>query len=214
VQQEVKNASMIPRWEDIPGGYRITQYEQGLNYLLDGEIKKYPQGSDVLSPITINHQGINRRIKVGQFPMLTEKEAVYTLKAADKAFDKGRGEWPQLSVYERIEHIIEFKRQISTQEKEFALLEMWKIAKSYQACLDEFQRAMKYIDDTIEALQQMKKEYGVINRIENFIAQIRRCPLGITLCMGPYNYPLAEENKTQWLVQLIDDAVSKGAHVW
>jgi len=183
---------MIPRWEDITVGYRITQYEQGLNYLLDGEIKKYPQGSDVLSPITINHQGINRRIKVGQIPMLTEKEAAYALKAADKAFDKGRGKWPQLSVYERIEHIKEFKRQISNQEKEFALLEMWEIAKSYQACLDEFQRTMKYIDDTIEALQQMEKESGVINRIENFIAQIRRCPLGITLCMGPYNYPLNE----------------------
>ena len=73
-----------------------------------------------------------------------------------------------------------------------ARLEMWEIAKSYNSCLDEFKRTVEYIHDTIDRLRELDDASTSIKKIEGFIAQIRRCPLGIILIMGPYNYPLNE----------------------
>jgi glyceraldehyde-3-phosphate dehydrogenase (NADP+) len=69
---------------------------------------------------------------------------------------------------------------------------MWEIAKSYNSCRDEFKRTIRYIEDTINQLQELDTNSDYIRNVEGFLAQIRRCPLGISLIMGPFNYPLNE----------------------
>ncbi|MBN2446239.1 MAG: aldehyde dehydrogenase family protein, partial [Phycisphaerae bacterium] len=49
-----------------------------------------------------------------------------------------------------------------------------------------------YIRDTIAALKELDRASSRFAIESGFIAQIRRSPLGVTLCMGPYNYPLNE----------------------
>ena len=78
--------------------------------------------------------------------------------------------------------IEQFVWRIRPQEKIFALLEMWEIARPYNACLDEFQRTLKYIEDTITALKEMEKESRPVERAGDYIYQVRRYPLGICLC--------------------------------
>jgi glyceraldehyde-3-phosphate dehydrogenase (NADP+) len=56
----------------------------------------------------------------------------------------------------------------------------------------EFDRTIKYIYDTIEALKDLEKKSAQLTIENNIIAQIRREHLGVTLCMGPFNYPLNE----------------------
>lgn len=51
---------------------------------------------------------------------------------------------------------------------------------------------MDYIIDTIDALKELDRVSSRFVVQQGIIGQIRRSPLGVTLCMGPYNYPLNE----------------------
>ena len=100
------------------------------------------------------------------------------------------GEWPQMSIKERIVCIEQFVWRIRPQEKIFALLEMWEIARPYTSCLDEFQRTLKYIEDTITALREMEKEGRSIERIGEYIYSGTSISPGGMFVYGPFNYPL------------------------
>ena len=56
----------------------------------------------------------------------------------------------------------------------------------------EFDRTVDYIRATIEALKEQDNSNSRFTVVEGTIGQIRRTPLGVVLCMGPYNYPLNE----------------------
>ncbi len=183
---------LFPAWEDIPEEFRIEEFSEGLNYLINGEILKASQGIEVKSPILIRDNDGIRPFKVGAYPDLDKEIGLAALDAAEKAWASGMGEWPQMSVKERIDCIEQFVWRIRPLERIFALLEMWEIARPYTACLDEFKRTLKYIEDTIRALREMEKEARSIEQISEYIYQVRRYPLGVCLCMGPFNYPLNE----------------------
>jgi glyceraldehyde-3-phosphate dehydrogenase (NADP+) len=69
---------------------------------------------------------------------------------------------------------------------------MWEIGKSLKDSEKEFDRTVDYIVDTIDALKDMDRISSRFAIEEGVIAQIRRAPLGVVLCMGPFNYPLNE----------------------
>ena len=69
---------------------------------------------------------------------------------------------------------------------------MWEIAKTWKDTLAEFDRTIQYIDDTLECAKQLDRDCSRIQFSGGIMAQIRRAPLGVTLCMGPFNYPLNE----------------------
>ena len=56
----------------------------------------------------------------------------------------------------------------------------------------EFDRTVDYIRATIDALKELDNSNSRFLIVEGTIGQIRRTPLGVVLCMGPYNYPLNE----------------------
>ncbi|MDD3267680.1 MAG: aldehyde dehydrogenase family protein [Syntrophomonadaceae bacterium] len=185
--------SMINANNIVPVDYRIEEFPDGMNYLVDGEIRSYHgQGSEVVSPLLIHHDGNRSSFTIGKFPNLGPDEALQALAAAQQAYASGMGEWPQMSIEQRINAINQFAWHMRSMEKKYALLEMWEIAKPYTSCLDEFKRTLKYIQDSIERLRELDQESSAVSRAENYIYQVRRCPLGICLCMGPFNYPLNE----------------------
>ena len=55
-----------------------------------------------------------------------------------------------------------------------------------------FDRTIDYIIDTIEALKDLDRNSSRFIIEQGVIAQIKRAPLGVVLCMGPFNYPLNE----------------------
>jgi aldehyde dehydrogenase (NAD+) len=69
---------------------------------------------------------------------------------------------------------------------------MWEIGKSLADSEKEFDRTVDYIRATIEALKELDNSNSRFLVVEGTIGQIRRAPLGVVLCMGPYNYPLNE----------------------
>jgi acyl-CoA reductase-like NAD-dependent aldehyde dehydrogenase len=69
---------------------------------------------------------------------------------------------------------------------------MWEIGKSLGDSQKEFDRTVQYIYDTIGALKDIDRTSSRFMIEEGIIGQVRRSPLGVVLCMGPFNYPLNE----------------------
>ena len=184
--------NLFPAPEQVPGEFALTEVHQR-EYLSDGEMIKW-EGSvhEVYSPICIqSEKGLERKL-IGSYPVCTEKEAVDALNAAVQAYDNGRGEWPSMSVADRIRCVENFTHKMIQQKDAVVKLLMWEIGKSYPDSLKEFDRTVEYIYDTIDALKDIDRQSSRFEQEQGIIAQIRRSPLGVVLCMGPFNYPLNE----------------------
>jgi glyceraldehyde-3-phosphate dehydrogenase (NADP+) len=73
---------------------------------------------------------------------------------------------------------------------------MLEIGKARKDAETEFDRTVAYVKDTIEAQKHLDRDSGRFVMEPGFIGQIRRSPLGVVLCMGPFNYPLNETYTT------------------
>jgi glyceraldehyde-3-phosphate dehydrogenase (NADP+) len=109
-----------------------------------------------------------------------------------KAYDLGNGIWPTFSVTQRIEHVEKFLNAMRLKRDEVVKLLMWEIGKSLKDSEKEFDRTCDYITDTIKALKDLDRNSAKLVEEQGYTAQIRRVPLGVALCMGPFNYPLNE----------------------
>lgn len=185
--------NIFPETSFIPEAYRLDAYLEQREYLIDGELKTW-QGdlAPVMSPVFVKEASGTKQKIIGSTPLLTAVEAMNALEAAVKAHDLGKGEWPMMSVADRIEHVETFLSRMREKRDEVVKLLMWEIGKSLKDSEKEFDRTCDYIVDTIKALKETDRNSAKIIEDQGFMAQIRRVPLGVALCMGPYNYPLNE----------------------
>jgi glyceraldehyde-3-phosphate dehydrogenase (NADP+) len=135
--------------------------------------------------------GLKRKL-IGSYPLGTEKEAKEALEAATTAYNNGRGEWPTMSVADRITCVEQFTFKMLEQRDKVINLIMWEIGKSIADSTKEFDRTVEYINLTIDALKDIDRESSRFVIEQGIVAQSRRSPLGVVLCMGPFNYPLNE----------------------
>ena len=186
-------ASILPSEDRIPKPHRLASPIEQRQYLSDGVMKEWtgPQ-QDVLSPLGEVSDGSFRRKRMGSYPLLTEEQALEALDAACKAYDHGRGAWPTMSVEQRIGHVEGFAHRMQEQREQVVKLLMWEIGKTLPDAEKEFDRTVDYIRDTIDALKDLDRLSSRFVIEQGVIAQIRRAPLGVVLCMGPFNYPLNE----------------------
>jgi glyceraldehyde-3-phosphate dehydrogenase (NADP+) len=184
--------------EDIPAQFRLEGFLEQREYLINGEIRIWDGAlNDVVSPVCL--QGKNGTIEkqiIGRTPVLTAKEALEALNAASAAYDQGRGEWVTMTVNERISHMECFIAKMREKRAEVVKLLMWEIGKTLKDSEKEFDRTVDYLLDTIEALKEIDRKASQFETSQGIIAQVRRVPLGVSLCMGPYNYPLNETFST------------------
>jgi glyceraldehyde-3-phosphate dehydrogenase (NADP+) len=170
-------------------------YLHGDYWLVNGEIRKWTGPlAKVNSPIFI--RGKNEPIRIGVYPMLTEKESVEAVNAAVAAFDYGRGEWPRMTTKSRIAHVKKFVAGLKEKREEIVNLLMWEICKPKADSEKEFDRTIVYIEDTIKALKKLENEQSTFVSDGGIIGQIRRSPYGVVLCAGPFNYPFNETYTT------------------
>jgi glyceraldehyde-3-phosphate dehydrogenase (NADP+) len=188
-----KVQEIFPRQEDIPAELRAGLPMTQEGYLCDGRIHKWagPMAS-VFSPVAVQKATGPEPISIGAYPLLTENEALQALDAAVAAYDHGRGPWPTMSVAERIGHMERFAFRMLEQKEKVVHLLMWEVGKSLQDSVKEFDRTVIYINATLEALKDLDRVSSRFVIEEGIIGQIRRAPMGVVLCMGPFNYPLNE----------------------
>jgi glyceraldehyde-3-phosphate dehydrogenase (NADP+) len=84
---------------------------------------------------------------------------------------------------------------------------MWEIGKTLDDAGKEFDRTIEYVRNTIDALKELDRASSRFVIERGVIAQIRRAPLGATLCMGPFNYPLNETFATMIPALLMGNTV-------
>ncbi|MCJ8211949.1 NADP-dependent glyceraldehyde-3-phosphate dehydrogenase [Mucilaginibacter sp. RS28] len=188
--------SLFVEESQIPEEFRIEEIHQR-EYLCNGEMKKWDgEVTEVYSPVCIpGPDGLTRKL-IGTYPVGTEKEANEALEAAMAAYDNGRGEWPTMSVEGRIKCMEKFVYKMAEQRDLVIKLIMWEIGKSYADSSKEFDRTVDYINMTIDALKDTDRQSSRFEIAEGVVAQTRRAPLGVVLCMGPFNYPLNETYTT------------------
>ncbi|WDF55366.1 NADP-dependent glyceraldehyde-3-phosphate dehydrogenase [Mucilaginibacter sp. KACC 22063] len=188
--------SLFVSEDQIPEQFRIEELHQR-EYLSNGEMKQWDgEVTEVYSPVCIpTSEGLKRKL-IGTYPIGTEKEAVEALDAAVKAYDNGRGEWPTMSVEGRIKCMQTFVYKMIEQRDLVIRLIMWEIGKSHADSTKEFDRTVDYINLTIDALKELDRKSSRFEIAEGIVAQTRRAPIGVVLCMGPFNYPLNETYTT------------------
>ncbi|TXE19280.1 NADP-dependent glyceraldehyde-3-phosphate dehydrogenase [Psychroserpens burtonensis] len=175
----------------IPKQYQINEIVTQNTYLVGGELIPWTGArSKVYSSISSTEE--YQPTLLGSIPNLGEKEAIEALDAAVLAYDKGKGLWPTMKVIDRIACMEKFVKQMKTKREEVVKLLMWEIGKNLPDSEKEFDRTVDYIYDTIEDYKQMDRDSAKFEKNAGVNAHIRRGPLGVVLCLGPYNYPLNE----------------------
>jgi glyceraldehyde-3-phosphate dehydrogenase (NADP+) len=184
---------LFPREADIPAEHRLLAPIHQSCSLVNGLISPWKgKVRSVYSPICIRTNGELRPLEIGSVPQGSLGESEEALQAAVAAYDNGRGEWPTMTVAERISCVQNFTRQMVAQKRQIVSLIMWEIAKTLGDSEKEFDRTVDYIRATIDALRNLDNSNSRFEIVDGTIGQIRRTPLGVVLCMGPYNYPLNE----------------------
>jgi glyceraldehyde-3-phosphate dehydrogenase (NADP+) len=129
---------------------------------------------------------------LGSVPDMDTEAANEAINSAVGAFDKGKGDWPTMKVKDRIACMNTFVEKMRPHREEVVRLLMWEIGKTKNDACKEFDRTIDYILDTIEAYKKLDRKSAKFDNESGIFAHIRRSPLGVVLCLGPYNYPLNE----------------------
>ena len=182
---------MKNNFKEIPEKFKISELKHQKTYLVSGELKEWKgEFSKVYSTISSTEK--YKPTLLGTVPNLTGDQAIEALNSAYRAYDKGQGLWPTMRVADRISCMEEFAEQMKTKRDEVVQLLMWEIGKSLPDSQKEFDRTVEYIYDTIEDYKQMDRDSAKFQKNSGVYAHVRRGPLGVVLCLGPYNYPLNE----------------------
>ncbi|WP_095094023.1 NADP-dependent glyceraldehyde-3-phosphate dehydrogenase [Pseudomonas sp. Irchel 3A5] len=185
--------TLFPALEQIPEQYRPDKAIEQREYLVNGTLQLW-QGplAPVRSPVCLSAVDGIQSVILGSTPLLDSATAMTALEAAVQAYDRGQGAWPTMRVVERIRHVEAFLKRMREQREAVVKLLMWEIGKNLKDSEKEFDRTCDYIVDTINALKELDRRSSRFELEQDTLGQIRRVPLGVTLCMGPYNYPLNE----------------------
>jgi len=186
--------TLFPTLDEIPEHARLDAPIHQRVSLVDGELRSWSgTNRTVLSPICIRRPDDSvQQLELGSYPVMGEPESDAALDAAVRAYDAGRGDWPTMLVAQRIACMQDFIKRMVARRSLIVNLIMWEIGKSRTDSEKEFDRTVVYMNATLDALKELDNTNSRFVIAEGTIGQIRRTPLGVVLCMGPYNYPLNE----------------------
>jgi glyceraldehyde-3-phosphate dehydrogenase (NADP+) len=129
---------------------------------------------------------------LGETPNVSAEIFLKAVDAASEAWARGTGDWPTARMEDRIAAIAQFRDRMVQNRELICRLLMWEIGKTWPDSQAEFDRTIQYINDTLEEVKDLDRDSSRFQFAGGLMAQIRRAPLGVTLCMGPFNYPLNE----------------------
>jgi len=178
----------------IPEEFKINKPINCQNILIDGKLINWTGAvQQVVSPIfTKDKSGYLNSTYLGIIPKVDSNYALQALTAAQQAYNFGKGYWPTTDSESRMACVSEFLIAFKAKKNEIVKLLMWEIAKPKVEAEDEFDRTIDYIDNTLKFLKSDTNKENNLIFTEGVHAQLNRVPLGVVLCMGPYNYPLNE----------------------
>ena len=178
--------------KSIPKEFQLNKIINHTEYLINGKINQWDGNqASVFSTLLCDISEKEPQL-IGKTPEMSGDFALKALDAAHNAFNYGQGEWPTMKVYERINCMENFVKKMLIKREEIVKLLMWEIGKNLNDSRKEFDRTVEYIVDTIEEYKVIDRKGATFQNKSGVRALIRRGPLGVVLCLGPYNYPLNE----------------------
>ena len=178
--------------KSIPKEFQLNKIINHTEYLINGKINQWDgKQASVFSTLLCDISEKEPQL-IGKTPEMSGDFALKALEAAHNAFNYGQGEWPTMKVYERINCMENFVEKMLSKREEIVKLLMWEIGKNLNDSRKEFDRTVEYINDTIEEYKVIDRKGATFQNKSGVRALIRRGPLGVVLCLGPYNYPLNE----------------------
>jgi len=190
---EKKIAPLFPEINTIPKQFALEGPIMLDRYLVRGKLRQWNGAfHEVFSPVCVRSSSGLRPLMIGSYPLLNKNESMEALHAARAAFDMGSGLWPSMTAEQRIRCVEDFVSGMKVKREEIAKCIMWEIGKSYGDSLKEFDRTVTYIRDTIKALKKEERQKQRLSHQQGIIGRMKKVPLGVALCMGPFNYPLYE----------------------
>ena len=178
--------------KSIPKEFQLNEIINHTEYLINGKINQWDgKQASVFSTLLCDVSEKEPQL-IGKTPEMSGDFALKALEAAHNAFNYGQGEWPTMKVYERINCMENFVKKMLSKREEIVKLLMWEIGKNLNDSRKEFDRTVEYIIDTIEEYKVIDRKGATFQNKSGVRALIRRGPLGVVLCLGPYNYPLNE----------------------
>ncbi|WP_288847843.1 aldehyde dehydrogenase family protein, partial [uncultured Sneathia sp.] len=125
---------------------------------------------------------------IGEVPAMTKEHIDDMIKELKENFKT----FSELAVTKRAEYLKKVSAVLKEHSEELAVLMTKEISKGYKDSLTEVLRSVEMIDYTIEEGIRLQGEmssgesYGVKDKI---CLSIRE-PLGVVLCIAPFNYPI------------------------
>ena len=169
-------------------------FYEGKEVLIDGKLEAWSgEVTEVFSPVFTRS---GQPIRIGTCPSMGEGEALRAVRAAAAAYNHGLGYWPNCGAAARIKAVERFIVGLQAARDVIVELLMWEICKNREDAGKEVDRTITYIRDTIAELKKIENACSTYEVVQGVIGHIRRAPLGVVLCLGPFNYPLNETYTT------------------
>jgi len=183
----------IAKPQEIPADLALAGPLVCREYLLDGELRTWTGPmQEIFAPIFIDEEAGPQRKLLGFCPVHDAETGHMALEAACAAYDRGLGDWPTRPPAARMACVEDFCRRMRAKRADIVRLMVWEICKSRKESGQEFDRTIEYIEDTLAALRRMLAESETAVTASGLSAKLKRSPLGVVLCMGPFNFPLNE----------------------
>ncbi len=185
--------TVFPYEQDIPAEM-LKGIPVGRNdCLINGKVTGWKGPfREVPSPLLMRTvDGLSQK-SIGQVPSMDEDAMLNVLRHALDAFSNGRGDWPGLSVGERIERFDTFITRIENVKEEIVRLLQWEIGKASREALEEFDRATGYARACMGRIREEEGPSGGLIVDNGITGRLKRVPCGVTLVVGPFNYPFFE----------------------
>ena len=185
----------FPTQAQIPADAWRTPDDAGLTLLVDGERRLLgrPARRDPLGRVRARRERparAARRSGPARSRAPSSRARPWTRRLAPGPAVAASGRAPRRG--ERIACMLDFVRRARPLREPVARALMWEVGKPWPDCLVEFDRTFEYIEDTAETLRQIERDAAAPVPAGGFVARIRRAPLGVALCIGPYNYAVNE----------------------
>ncbi len=181
ITSSAKEIASLPTFPQIP--------QINGRILINGKIEN---SGNSMKPVYSTCTRDAHPVLIGQTSYIAADRLQDAVNAASGAWNRGLGDWPTARMEARVNSVSRFRDQMINHRELICRLLMWEIGKTWPDSQAEFDRTIQYIDDTVEEVKDLDRDSSRFQFSGDVMAQIRRAPLGVTLCMGPFNYPLNE----------------------
>lgn len=189
-KQELSN--LFPK--TLPQANFINSFNAGKQTLINGEVKPWTGETTPVDSVvmTRNTDGSLNPVTVGELASMSKTDALEALNAAKTAYNHGNGEWPATPLEKRIEAVGNFINEMKSSREDVANLLMLEIGKGSKSAYGEFDRTIEYLEETLDLARDIAKKGGTVQDAGKVLYKEGPKARGVTLVMGPSNYPVNE----------------------